>query len=1448
MVFLALLGGTYLALQNSRVQTFVTQILARQLSKQINSKISIGKVNIAFFNKIILEDVLLEGQQNDTIFYTQRLSASLDSLRYRKKKIFINQFSFEQSKINIERDSLNHFNFSFILDSLRSPQKDTTALWQIKCNKFAFHQSNFTYKDIYTQKQDQFFIHDINFDISDFYQQQDSIRFAINQLTLNDGKHLYLNRLNAEVTYTKNKVDIKNVNLASNLSEINNAEFIIDLKDSKNRQTKFDARFSDSKISFYEIAELVPALKGMEQIVNCSGQVYGTINDLKGKNIILKTGKKTTAMFDFYINDLKTPENMYLFVDLKQSESSFSDISEIKLPLQMPFSHFSFPDAFYNAGQLSYKGNFSGFLTDFVTFGTFSSKMGILTTDVSVVPNANGNISYRGKIKTTNFKLGKLFQSDLLGNLTFNGNVDGTFNRKKNTLNGQFIGDISTLEINHYTYQNIKLNGTLDNKMFDGLLSVNDPNLKFNFSGKVDLNNTIPGFDFNLELQEAFPGKLNLSKNFPNSKMAFNMQANFTGDKIDNLKGSILIQDGNYKNRNGKLNLHGLELKSSPGDSINTIRFSSDFLDIDILGKYDFQTIVNAIKKSANRYLPAISYEKMASAKDNNFKYQINVKNLDDVMTVFMPEYKIETPFVLYGKLNAANAEFNLEGSIPGIGNEKFWLKDIFIGNKPINDEYASKFRIGEVALKNGLKLYNVSIDSKLYDNEIDNQITWTNFHDLTYSGTLKTHAVLEKSDSKHYPHIEITGSPSSIFIADSVWQIEPFAASIDSSTIQINNFKFHNEEQEIAINGKIGKDKSNILSMRFSNLNLANIGPYLNEEVGIRGILNGSAGLIDFYSRRMIYSDLSINGFAYEAQEIGDVSLTNQWDNHRSVLNSRLIISKNNRQSLNATGTYNPETNELNYDANLDHLSLVILETIIRNNFSNIHGDATGKIKVHGTPKKILLTGAVEGSNAGLTIDYTQVTYNFTDTVYFKGDTIDFANITIYDVNKNRGTFDGTIVHDNFEHMIYNLSLSSPKILAMNTTSKNNEQFFGQIIANGKLDITGYGKSVNLDGSGTTLQGTNVNISLDYESNIEQYDFIQFTNPQKEEIKEFVFPTKYNDDFNLNLTIHATPEARVQLIYNSQIGDVIRAQGDGLLMMGMDKEGNVTLSGNYTVDRGDYLFTLENVINKRFSIEQGGTLVWSGDPYNASVNLNAIYKLKASLYDLLTDYTTDINQTQRIPVECKIKLTEELSNPNIKFEIDFPSADEQITDLIRQYFNSEEDLNKQMLSLLVLGKFYTPEYMRGTYEAQNPNLIGTTASELFSNQLSNWLSQISNNVDVGLNYRPGNQITNDEIELALSTQMFNDRVTLNGNIGNNVNPTSTNNSQLVGDFDINVKLIPSGKIQLKAYNHSNNSLIYETAPYTQGVGFIFKEEYNTFKELLRKITSIFKRKKKTKD
>ncbi len=1437
--------GSIFAIQNSRVQTFITRIITEQLSNQLNTDIIIGKVDIRFFDKIILNDVLIEGQNSDTIFYSKSITANIDSLKIKKREVILSELTFDYNKIIVIQNSLNHFNFSFIFDSLQTKDESST-LWKVNCNQFGFTNSEVSYKNLFTKKDDDIFVYDLNLNISDFENYKDSVHFKINSLNFNDGKKLFLNEFSANIVTTSNSIEIDKLNLKSKYSVINNSNASISLNtNSANRDPEIDFHLKNSKISFLELAEIVPDLKGMDANVKISGRIYGNLNDLKGKNITLKTGRNTKAVLDFYINDITNTESMYLFFDLKQSQTTFSDISRLKLPKKFAVKNIEFPDYFYDAGVLSFNGNFSGFLTDFVTFGTLESEMGTITTDVSVIPNEHGIMRYRGNISTTNFDIGRLINDSILGNITFSGKVDGDYNKKTQAVSGYFNGDISEIEIKKYQYKNIKLEGLLSEKMFDGLIRINDPNLKFAFLGRFDLNQELPVFDFNLELDRALPGNLNLSESFPDAEMSFSMKAKFVGDKLDDLKGSIVFDDGIYKNRNGQLNFKDIELKSVPGDSVKTLTFNSDFFDIEIDGKYNFQSLVSTLKKDIRKFIPAIKYEVQENVKPNIFDYRLSAKNLDELTKVFAPKLRFETPFLLYGKVDSENLEFKLAGSIPGFIYKNVFFHNIFINNKTIDNKYSSKIRFDEIEHKNGYKLYGFTVESLVANDSLNNIIYWNNNPDSTSSSLIKTQSVFSVSDTLEQLTINTEGFPTEIYVADTVWHLEPFTSVFTPSTIEINNFRLFNNKQSLSVNGNIYKRNPDLISMSFNNIDLSYLGKYLDKEMFLAGTLNGSIGVSGFYNKPVVLSDITINNLRYREHIFGDILLSSTWDHENAVINSELTVTNGNKKNLVAKGFYSPETNKLNYLINADSLSVGFLDAIIRDNFSDFHGNLTGSIKLGGSLEKISLDGAVMAANAGVTIDYLQVHYNFNDLVYFKSDTIEFQNIAISDKYNNKGEFGGTLIHRNFSDMIYDITVKSPKILALNTTSVDNEQIYGQVFCDGKFTINGKARTVHLNGTATTLEGTDLKISMEYETDAKQYDFIKFVTTKKSKTEKFFFEKEEKGEFTLKLIVEATPEAKVQLVYNSQIGDVIKAKGEGILLFEIDKYGEISLSGDYSVVEGDYLFTLKNVLNKRFTIEQGGSIVWSGDPYNAIIDLTAVYRLKAALYDLMMESYLIQGEDiyQRIPVECKILLSEQLTDPIINFEIDFPEEDESLVGILQQFINTEEELNKQILSLIVLGKFYTPEYLRGQYESQNPNTIGNTASELFSNQLSNWLSQINSNVDVGFNYRPGNDITNDEIELALSTQIFNDRVILNGNIGNNVNPESSNSSQIVGDFDIKVKLVPNGKIMFKAFNRSNNDLIYDTAPYTQGVGFSFKEEYNSFNELLKKIGAIFKKK-----
>jgi hypothetical protein len=391
-----------------------------------------------------------------------------------------------------------------------------------------------------------------------------------------------------------------------------------------------------------------------------------------------------------------------------------------------------------------------------------------------------------------------------------------------------------------------------------------------------------------------------------------------------------------------------------------------------------------------------------------------------------------------------------------------------------------------------------------------------------------------------------------------------------------------------------------------------------------------------------------------------------------------------------------------------------------------------------------------------------------------------------------------------------------------LNTTTTDNPLFYGQAHASGMVRISGNVANVRLDMSLTSKPGTQINVPLENPESAYEYDFIRFVNPDTT-IQQNRAISRQNSSggFEMNLDVTAT------------VGDAINGFGSGDLRFKYDKEGNFFIYGDYKIDKGDYMFTLQNVLVRKFRIEQGGIISWNGDPYGAIVDLDAVYTLKAPVNYLLLNYNQSDN-TKRIPIECRINLSKKLLNPAVKFDINFPTADERTKDELQQFISTQDDINRQMVSLLVMGQFFTPEYLRGrqVFQSGTGNLVGSTTSDILSNQLSNWLSQISNDFDIGFNYRPGDQVNANQMEFALSTQILNDRVTINGNIGSNSNLQSNTTNPLVGEVEVFVKINKSGKLQLKAYNRANDDLIYDTSLYKQGIGLSFREEFDTLGDL----------------
>jgi len=482
------------------------------------------------------------------------------------------------------------------------------------------------------------------------------------------------------------------------------------------------------------------------------------------------------------------------------------------------------------------------------------------------------------------------------------------------------------------------------------------------------------------------------------------------------------------------------------------------------------------------------------------------------------------------------------------------------------------------------------------------------------------------------------------------------------------------------------------------------------------------------------------------------------------------------------------------------------------------------------------------------------KTTYFLNDSVHLTKNAIELRHVKVLDQERNPASLNATLTHDGFfKHMKFDVNIAGKNILALNTQAEDNDYFFGKAYANGKVHIYGDEKVANIDVNAISQPQTKCYIQMGGAAKTSDNSFIHFVNKNASNIRKENNIVRKSDpsemNVKVNLKIDVTPDAEMELIIDSKAGDRIRGNGSGSLQISFDTFSDMKLYGTYTINSGYYLFTLQNLIRKEFKIDQGSTLTWTGSPYSAKGDIRALYSLTASLKDL--DETTLSATTTRssIPVNCVLKLSDNIMKPTINFDIDLPQSDEGVKQRVRNIINTDEMMNRQILYLLVFNKFYTPDYMRNTTLATNLganqgiSFLTSTASA----QLNNWISQTfkSNNLSLGFDYQATDAATSD-----IQAQIFyqpNNRLIINGNLGYRNDNIVNNTNRFIGDVDFQWLLTEAGKLRFKAYNHTVDRYTLSRATQTQGVGFIYKEDFNSMSELFSYYLHFFVGNKKNK-
>ncbi len=1462
---IVLLMTAYCLFQTTSFQTWITQRIAVILSDEIKTKVAIGHVDIEFIKTIVLDDVYIEDLRQDTFLYVKRLKVDIANFDYKKQELYISDISLTTSTVNLEKHKEDkRWNYKLLIDALSGPKDttdtDTTGGWNVVLDKISIHDMTLIYANRHYNDSsrginfDDMRVTNIKAQISHIETQEDTIFAKVDYASAREKSGFELSQFSCFMKVSPVGIRLKEVTIRTPESYIatnslgfrykNYDEFTDDFI----TKVRMRGKFEKTKIEMSDIAYFAPELKGIYKTITFSGEVSGRVNELKAKKLDIHFGDETRFTGDVDLKGLPDIDQTFIQLNVEKLITSKRDMEQIPVPPFQEQKTIHLPANFALLGKVKFKGNFSGFINDFVAYGDFNTAIGQLSSDISMVQGEKDELTrFNGKVKSNDFDIGKFIGlENVMGKITINASVKG-----KGLTRDQIVADIkgtvNAFELNKYNYKNINVEGTIAKNVFKGILGIKEDNIHMDFDGDVDFSKKLPRLDFASTIYIADMRALNFVTSEKSTLLGTKMHVNITGNDIDNLIGSIKLENTSYTRGMEIYRMNNFDLDISEAGGVKTVKLASDIADGRISGKFNIGELGNSVQTIVEHYIPAIARRDPKELKPQEFEYSVKVKQPDPITKLFFPEFKLAGGGGVYGKYNSTNNALKLKASVPKLeisGNVFSYIAAEVVTD---NSSLSLGTRCDKLLLSDSIWLKYFNVNAKVANSKVDWNINWDNKSAPDYRGDVNGSLVIQ---DKRHMNAKVT--ESNIVLGDSIWILDSAnEITIDSNAVQVKSLTFTNFKQTVKVEGVISENKRDQLLLFLDNFNLANVNPLTRRNgLQLRGSVSGTTSFADLYHKIFFTSSNDFSGLVVNNELIGSGSVNSIYDKQQDVINLNGSFSRDTTgggpaiKNIQFVGAYYPNKTEENIvmDLSLQTIRLEMLQPYLKDYCSEVKGKLSGNASIRGSIEKPTITGRLQVKADKWKVDYLNTVYSFDTEVLIEPNSFGVEGMRVFDSGKNLAVVNGKVHHDNFKKFQLDIDMEAKKFMFLNTTEAQNGLYYGKAYASGIINVFGYLDKVIIDIAVKTEKGTQFNIPLSGPAEVSESDFITFVKKDTSKVKEDDYMVNLKG-IELNFDLEATPDAEIKLIFDSKIGDVIKGRGAGNIKMGINTAGNFNIFGDFNITSGDYLFTLKNVINKHFDIERGGVVKWSGDPYDADINLVASYKPRASLKPFFP-YDSSGTYKKRYQVDCRLLMTGKLMSPDINFEIELPNVDENTRQIVKGYINNPQEVNKQVFSLLVLNSFLPPPQFA---ENEKGDAVSANSSELLSTQLSNWLSQISKDFDIGVNYRPGDQISNQEVAVALSTQLFNDKVSVETNFGysdNNTSSSTQGTSNIVGDVNVEYKLTDDGKVKLKAFNKTNNNQITTNGPYTQGVGVAYKEEFDTFGQLYRRYLSRVKKPK----
>lgn len=1442
---------------NHHFQRYLAQKVSEEVTAALHIPFSVQKIKFGYALGIQLEEVVALDHQQDTLLSAHQITVRLSELNMKKGVMRLNDVALDKVTFKMLKHAGDEtYNLSYLIRSF----SDTTSTssgnpMEIQIGSVSITDARFVMenrsKPRASEGMDFNYLNmsRINAVMSEFVVRNDSIMAHVKYLSAKEKSGLEVNRLSGAMVINSFGWTAELLEIQTPYSDISlDFHFDYDGYDALSdfiENVKINAYCNDAVLNVSDLAYFAPSLKGMDYQMGIQGVFQGKVSDLYGQNLQLKLGAKSFYKGFVHLKNLPDIKSLQAEAIIDAFHIDSADIHKITLPgdkkLQLPkaLKKMAFADVI---------GSFEGSMKKFNANAVVYSNLGTVSTDFSLRDSVDMPLLYDGKLFADSLNIGALLDmEDDFGSLDLETEIHGNGMDFK-TLSADISSVINNLEYHGNVFDSIMVNGILHGEQFGGNINITDELINFDFAGLADLNPDNSSFNFTANLKDVYLAKLKLIEvDDPETRISSTIVADFKGLDVDSIAGSLIVSDLEYGQDNFLYHLDSLEIVST-SDSNRIISFRSDFLDGDVSGDFLMNKLGKSFKALLHGYMPALFPSCDTLQRYQQFTYDLTLKDTEGLSYIFMPSLRVSEATKIFGAYNSQHNDLQVNIVSDSISLNDIHFNEIEMKTGRMDSGMEVDLNIKDIILsgantEEGVQLgfEQVNLNSVIDNDSVSYSINWDDL-DSADRNIAEILGGMKFFNLQHFTNKIVY---SQIRINDSLWTVNPLNyLEIDTSSIAISQLGLAHKNQRILLDGVVADDPEKEFRVSLEDFNISDFDMILNASgMDVDGIVNGDLVFSNLSNTPRFTGEIDIAKLFFNEEKLGDMSLLSEWNQQQKSfdIHSHLVYTgrSGSREMLNLEGAYWPEAvtqNDSVYlESRIKNLSIKTLEPFFADFLSEMSGWASGKLVLAGSFDQPELSGEVSLVRGGIRVGFLNTKYYLADDIVLRPDAIAFDSIYLYDTLGNAAILNGEVQHKHFKDFNLDIHIHPQKFAGLYTDRSHNELFYGTAFASGQVDITGPVSDIKMRVVARPEKNTNIVIPISTEESVKENDFITFISAKDEKEKSVTFTQMMNTSgFNMDFQLEINPNAQANIILPFQMGN-IKGAGLGNMRMEMNSVGDFSMYGDYNIEEGIFVLKLQNILRNTFEIQRGASISWSGDPYDADVNVTAVYKARPKLNLPAAASIDPEMSSERVDVNCVIHLKNKLFNPTIDFGIELPNADNTVKEVVYSSIDTTNsaEMNKQMLSLLVLNSF-SVSGMENSLSTE----IGSQTFEVLSNQISSWLSNISKDVDIGINYRPGDSYTSEELEVALSTQLFDDRVSIDGNFGMSgmQQEEQTNTNTIVGDVNVEVKITQDGRFRVRAFNRTNNTdLLSVDSPYTQGVGVFYRKEFDTLYELFKK-------------